>query len=66
MAELSRLEALVFFHQELIAVRDGRASAAETLDNGPVVQIFETELDRLWSKPPKSQQSRDLVQKGNW
>lgn len=64
MAEISTLEALQAFHQELIAVREGRAGAAETLENGLLLGAFETELDRLWDKPPKKQDSRDAVQKG--
>lgn len=64
MAEISTLEALQAFHQELIAVREGRAGAAETLENGFLVGAFEAELDRLWNKPPKKQESREQVQKG--
>lgn len=64
MAEFSTLDALQAFHQELLAVRDGRAPATETLENAILVQTFETELEKLWNKPSQSQQSRSLVQKG--
>lgn len=64
MAEFSTLEVLQAFHQELLAVREGRAPAAESLENGILVEAFESELERIWSKPPKSQQSRDAIKKG--
>lgn len=64
MAEFSTLDALQAFHQELLAVREGRAVAAETLDNVFLTRAFEGELERLWSKPPKNQESRASLQKG--
>lgn len=64
MAEISTLEALQAFHQELLAVREGRAGAAETLDNGFLVDAFETELGRIWAKPARKQESRNKVQQG--
>lgn len=64
MAEFPTLDVLQAFHQELLAVREERAVIAETLENGVFVEAFEGELQRIWSKKPKSTESRSTVQKG--
>lgn len=64
MAELPTLEALQAFHQELEALRDGRASAVAVFESPHLVQAFEQELDRFWQRPPKSEQSRNSVKSG--
>lgn len=63
MADLT-LEALQALHQELVAVREGRADPAEVLSNEYLVQTFENELNRFWSRPPKNELSRSSLKSG--
>ncbi|KAI6779020.1 nuclear pore complex protein Nup205 [Emericellopsis cladophorae] len=63
MAELSTLETLQAFHQELLAIQEGRLPAIDTLGNDALVIPFKTELDRIWSLPPNNDQSRKDVQR---
>jgi nuclear pore complex protein Nup205 len=64
MADFTLLEALQAFHQELVAVREGRVDPAEVLNNELLVQAFENELERLWSRPPKNEESRKTILSG--
>lgn len=64
MADMTMLDALQAFHQELLAVREGRADAVETLANDFLIPPFENELERLWSKPPRSDNSQKAVKSG--
>ena len=66
MAEVTTLEALQAFHQELLALRDGRASAVAVFESPFLVQAFEQELDRFWQRSPKSEQSRTSVKSGTY
>ncbi|CAM1502942.1 Fc.00g077180.m01.CDS01 [Cosmosporella sp. VM-42] len=64
MAEITTLDALQAFHQELLSVREGRADGAEALNNEFLVQVFEKELQKLWANPPRNDQSRKDVKSG--
>lgn len=64
MAEITALDALQAFHQGLLSLREGRIDGAEALNNEFLVQVFEKELGRLWSKPPRSDNSRNVVKTG--
>jgi nuclear pore complex protein Nup205 len=64
MADVTTLDALQAFHQELVAVLERRADAAETLGNDVLVEAFEKELGNLWSPPPKSEKSRSSLKSG--
>ncbi|KAH7159969.1 nucleoporin Nup186/Nup192/Nup205 [Dactylonectria estremocensis] len=64
MAEITALDALQAFHQGLLSLREGRIDGAEALNNEFLVQVFEKELGRVWSKPPQSDKSRNLVKTG--
>ena len=62
--DVTTLELLQGFHQVLLAVRERRIPAPDAFENGFLVEAFESELERLWTKPPKSQASRTSLQKG--
>lgn len=64
MAEITTLDALQAFHQELLSTREGRANGADFLSNDVLVQNFEKQLEKLWSRPPRSDQSRNQVKSG--
>lgn len=64
MADYTLLEALQAFHQQLISVREGHADPVEVLNNEPLVQAFEHELQRFWSRPPKNEANRRKVLEG--
>lgn len=64
MADYTLLEALQALHQELISVREGHLDPVEVLNNEPLVQAFEHELHRFWSRPPKNEANRFKVQDG--
>uniref|UniRef100_A0A8H7K8W2 Uncharacterized protein n=1 Tax=Bionectria ochroleuca TaxID=29856 RepID=A0A8H7K8W2_BIOOC len=64
MADLTLLEALEAFHHELVAVQEGRSDPGEVLAQDELVQAFESELERLWSRPSKNEASRGKVKSG--
>lgn len=64
MADLTLLEALEAFHHELVAVQEGRSDPGEVLGQDELVQAFESELERLWSRPSKNEASRGKVKSG--
>ncbi|KAF7545027.1 hypothetical protein G7Z17_g9488 [Cylindrodendrum hubeiense] len=64
MAEITALDALQAFHQGLLSLREGRIDGAEALNNEFLVQVFEKELGRFWTKPPRSDNSRNVVKTG--
>ena len=64
MAEITTLDALQAFHQELLFVREGRADGVAALNNEYFVQVFEKELQNLWTKPSRNDQSRKDVKSG--
>lgn len=66
MAEITTLDALQAFHQELLSIRERRVDGTESLNNEFLVQIFEKELEKLWSKPARNDQSRNQVKSGRY
>ncbi|KAJ4324891.1 hypothetical protein N0V84_003727 [Fusarium piperis] len=64
MAEITALDALQAFHQGLLSLREGRVEGAEALNNEFLVQVFETELGKLWDKPARSEKNRNAVKSG--
>lgn len=64
MAEITTLDALQAFHQELLSIREGRVDGAEPLSNEFLVQVFEKELGKFWDKPSRKDQSRNVVKSG--
>jgi nuclear pore complex protein Nup205 len=62
--DVTTLELLQGFHQVLLAVRERRISAADAFEKGFLLEAFESELERLWRKPPKSQASRTSLHTG--
>ncbi|KAK7428952.1 hypothetical protein QQZ08_004569 [Neonectria magnoliae] len=64
MAEITALDALQAFHQGLLSLREGRIDGAEALNNEFLVQVFERELGRFWTKPPRNDTSRNTVKTG--
>lgn len=64
MADFTLLEALQAFHQELVAIREKRADPVEVLNNELLVNAFENELGRFWSRPTKNETSRKAVNSG--
>lgn len=64
MAEITTLDALQAFHQELLSIRERRVDGTESLNNEFLVQVFEKELEKLWSKPARNDQSRNKVKSG--
>lgn len=64
MAEITALDALQAFHQGLLSLREGRVEGAEALGNEFLVQVFETELGKLWDKPARKGDNRNAVKSG--
>ncbi|KAF7562704.1 hypothetical protein G7046_g1451 [Stylonectria norvegica] len=64
MADIITRDALQAFHQELLAIRQGYVDGTDSLNNEVLVQIFESELEKLWSRPRRSDQSRNAVKSG--
>ena len=64
MAELSTLDAIVAFHGELISLKEGRSQIAEFFSNEGLIDIFQTELEKLWELPAKSEASRNQLRNG--
>lgn len=64
MAEITALDALQAFHQGLLSLREGRVEGAEALNNEFLVQVFETELGKLWDKPARNEKNRNAVKSG--
>lgn len=64
MAEITALDALQAFHQGLLSLREGRVEGAEALSNEFLVQVFETELGKLWDKPARNEKNRNAVKSG--
>jgi nuclear pore complex protein Nup205 len=66
MAEITTLDALQAFHQELVSIRERRGDGVESLNNEFLVQVFEKELEKLWNKPARNDQSRNKVKSGRY
>jgi nuclear pore complex protein Nup205 len=64
MADVTTLEALQFFHRDLLAIREGRPESAESFDNGAIQDLFKRELARLWQRPARDDKSRQTVKSG--
>ncbi|KAF5234420.1 hypothetical protein FANTH_12142 [Fusarium anthophilum] len=64
MADITALDALQAFHQGLLSLREGRVEGAEALGNEFLVQVFETELGKLWDKPARRGENRNAVTSG--
>ncbi|ODA82559.1 hypothetical protein RJ55_01066 [Drechmeria coniospora] len=64
MAEITTLDALQAFHRELIALHGGYGNGVEGLANEFLVPIFSRELEKLWERPAKNEQSRNMVKSG--
>lgn len=62
MADLTSLDALQAFHQELLALRKGLGDGS--IDNEVLVQNFEQELERFWDRPKKNDKSRAALKTG--
>ncbi|KAM3480717.1 hypothetical protein MY5147_001006 [Beauveria neobassiana] len=62
MAELTTLEALQAFHQEIVALNEGHGDGS--LDNEFLVANFERELERVWERPKSSEESRKSITSG--
>ncbi len=62
MAELTTLDALQAFHRELIALNDGHGDGS--IDNEVLVENFQRELERVWERPKRSEESRNSVKSG--
>lgn len=62
MADLTSLDALQAFHQELLALRKGLGDGS--IDNEVLVQNFEQELERFWDRPRKNDKSRAALKTG--
>ncbi|KAK5989151.1 Nuclear pore protein [Cladobotryum mycophilum] len=64
MAEISTLDALQAFHRELAALSNGGGRGSDALDNDLLFQIFEKELDRIWTHPQRNERNRNAVKTG--
>ncbi|KOS19770.1 Nucleoporin NUP192 [Escovopsis weberi] len=64
MAEISTLDALQALHRELVALASGGGSGTDALENELLFEVLETELDRTWTHPQKSDKSRNAVKSG--
>lgn len=62
MAEFTTLDALQAFHREILALQEGYGDG--NIDNELLVQNFESELDRVWERPKKSEKSRNALKAG--
>lgn len=63
MAEITALDALQAFHQELRAIREGRNDGESGLSDY-VADVFNTELRKFWENPLRSDKSREMVKTG--
>ncbi|KAI5459913.1 nucleoporin Nup186/Nup192/Nup205 [Mariannaea sp. PMI_226] len=64
MTEITVLDALQAFHQGLLSLREGRIDGAEVLNNEFLTEAFEKELEKLWTKPPRNESTRNTVKTG--
>lgn len=64
MAEVSTLEALQAFHQEILSLCEGRVESAEVLERDDLVQTLEKEIGRIWERPPPCDASSNTVKSG--
>ncbi len=62
MADFTTLDALQAFHREIIALNEGRGDGS--IDNEALVENFERELERVWERPKRSEESRKSVKSG--
>lgn len=62
MADFTTLDALQAFHRELIALNDGQGDGS--IDNEVLVDNFERELERVWQRPKRSDESRKSIKSG--
>ncbi|TQV91432.1 hypothetical protein V2A60_008922 [Cordyceps javanica] len=63
MADFTALDALQAFHRELVALNEGHGDGG-SIDNEILVDNFERELERVWERPRRNEESRKSVQSG--
>ncbi|ATY67377.1 nuclear pore complex subunit [Cordyceps militaris] len=63
MADMTILDALQAFHRELVALNEGHGDGS-TIDNEALVENFERELERVWERPRRSEESRNSIKSG--
>lgn len=64
MDDVSTLDALQFFHRDLVAIREGRPESAESFHNDLIQDLFKRELARLYHRPSRTEQSRTALKSG--
>ncbi|PHH78159.1 hypothetical protein CDD82_3177 [Ophiocordyceps australis] len=64
MADITSLDALQAFHRDLLALEDGVSEDTDCLGNDLFIDIFESELEKLWHCPRKNEKGRNAIKSG--
>lgn len=64
MAEQTILVALQDLDRILLAALEGRRDDIDIVEDDVLLAIFEAELGKLWTRPPRSSESRNAVNSG--
>ena len=64
MAEQTILVALQDLDRILLAALEGRRDDIDIVEDDVLLAIFEAELGKLWTRPPRSSESRNSVNSG--
>ncbi|SPO02941.1 related to nucleoporin [Cephalotrichum gorgonifer] len=64
MADQTTLAALQDFDRSLLAVLEGRCDDVDLGEDEALLAVFQTELNKLWTRPPRRSESRSAVNAG--
>lgn len=64
MAAFKVLDILQIFHQELLAICEGRSEGTAAVEQELPQSIFENELRKIWERPRKRDESRKKINSG--
>lgn len=64
MADITILDALQTFYQELLAIRERRSDSTGLFENEALLLVFEKELEKVWKQPGNNDKSRADVKSG--
>ncbi|MBE3042390.1 hypothetical protein IMZ48_07385 [Candidatus Bathyarchaeota archaeon] len=64
MAENTTLVALQHLDRILLSALEGRRDDIDFIEDDGLLAVFEAELGKLWTRPPRSNESRNAVNSG--
>lgn len=64
MTENTTLIALQDLDRILLAALEGRRDDVDFLEDDALLRIFEAELGKVWTRPPRSNESRNAINSG--